>query len=265
MFNDTDGGGFFNADNSFGGGSPQVSKKGGEQKRAQNIMPVTAKQVLTSGEDGLRIGDLNFYLVTLVGIVRAVEATSVKVTYVLEDNTGCIEGVNWIDGEDGGQAAQPQAVENTYCRLSGTIRTQGDKRYIMVFNIQQIEDFNEVTTHFLEVALFSKKAEARSAGGVRDADVGNTMSNGGGNNLTNSLMVSGGNSVANGLTECQKKVLTIIQGVIVDNGISSEEVVDRLRGQAPKSEVMAAMEFLCSEGHIYSTIDDNHYRSTEHS
>lgn len=33
-----------------------------------------------------------------MGIVRAVETTSVKITYTLEDNTGCIEGVHWIDG-----------------------------------------------------------------------------------------------------------------------------------------------------------------------
>ena len=38
------------------------------------------------------------FKVTLVGVVRAVETTSVKVTYTLEDDTGLVEGVHWIDG-----------------------------------------------------------------------------------------------------------------------------------------------------------------------
>lgn len=270
MYDNNESGGFFNADNSFGGGSPQVSKKG-DQKRAQNIMPVTARQVLSCPDDGFKIGSLDVYLVTLVGIVRAVETTSVKITYTLEDNTGCIEGVHWIDGQDeSGQAAHPQVVENTYCRLSGTIRSQGEKRYIMAFNIQQIEDFNEVTTHFLEVALFFKKAEALSGmggGGVQDSNMNSTAFNGNGmsNNLSNSLMTSsvGQSAPINGLTNVQSKALEAIKSCNVENGLYSEDLVEQLRGVASKHDVMNAVEFLCGEGHVYTTIDDYHFRSTD--
>ncbi|KAK3908616.1 Replication protein A 32 kDa subunit [Frankliniella fusca] len=268
MFDNNEGG-YFNADNSFGGGSPQVPKKG-DQKRAQNIMPVTARQVLSCPDDGLKIGSLDVYLVTLVGIVRAVETTSVKITYTLEDNTGCVDGVHWIDGQDeSGQASHPQVVENTYCRLSGTIRTQGDKRYIMAFNIQQIEDFNEITTHFLEVALFFKKAEALSGmggGGVMDSDMNNTVNgNGMSNNLSNSLMTSsvGQSAIISGLTSIQSRALEAIKNYNVENGLHSEELVDQLRGVASRDEVIKAVEFLCGEGHVYTTIDDFHFRSTD--
>lgn len=267
---ESDGGGFFNGDNStFGGGSPQVPKKGGDgQKRAQNIMPVTARQVQMTPDDGLKIGNLDIYLVTLVGIVRSIESTSVKITYKLEDNTGCVEGVHWIDGQDeNGQAPQPQVVENSYCRLSGTIRTQGNKRYIMAFNIQQIEDFNEITTHFLEVALFFKKAEAMaSMGGVMDQGVNSAgTSNGVTNNLSNSLMTSSGPPSAplTGLNPLQGKVLTAIQRCTVDNGLHSEALIEQLKGTATRHEVLSTLEFLCGEGHIYTTVDDYHYRTTD--
>ncbi|XP_034235870.1 replication protein A 32 kDa subunit [Thrips palmi] len=266
MFNDTDGGGFFNGDNTFGGGSPQVSKKG-DQKRAQNIMPVTARQVLSCPEDGLKIGNLDVYLVALVGIVRAVETTSVKITYTLEDNTGCIDGVHWIDGQDdNGQAAQPQVVENTYCRLSGTIRSQGDKRYIMAFNIQQIESFNEITTHFLEVALFSKKAALMAnQGGVMDVDANMGNENGTGNNLSNSLMAPSVNhsTAVLGLPDLQDKVLKAIQQCVKVNGVHIDELVAQLKGSGSKMQITAAVESLCSEGHIYTTIDDFHFRTTD--
>lgn len=269
MFNDTDGGGFFNGDNSFGGGSPQVAKKS-DQKRAQTIMPVTARQVLSCPEDGLKIGDVDVYLVALLGIVRAVETTSVKITYTLEDNTGCIDGVHWIDGQDdNGQTAQPQVVENTYCRLSGTIRSQGDKRYIMAFNIREIESLNELTTHFLEVALFSKKALMASKGGVMDVDgnVGNGygMDNNMGNNLSNSLMTASvSHSTASlGLPDIQAKVLRAIQQCTAENGVHCEDLVEQLRGTSTKSQIISAVEALCGEGHIYTTIDDNHYRTTD--
>jgi len=265
MFGDTDGGGFFNADTSFGGGSPQVSKKG-DQKRAQNIMPVTARQVISCPEDGLKIGNLDIYLVTLVGVVRTVETTSVKVTYTLEDNTGCVEGVHWIDGQDeSGQSAQPNVVENSYCRLSGTIRTQGDKRYIMAFNIQPIDDSNEITSHLLEVALFYKKAEALS-NSMGTMDTGMSNGNGMGSSLSNSLMTSsgGGQSSISGLTSVQQKVLTAIQRCTVESGVHVDGVQQQLKDSGcSRQDILSAVEFLCGEGHIYTTVDDFHYRTTD--
>lgn len=265
MYNESDGGGFFNADNSFGGGSPQVSKKG-DQKRAQNIMPVTARLILSCPEEGLKIGNLDVYLVTLVGVVRAVESTSVKITYTLEDDTGCIDGVHWIDGQDeSGQTALPNVVENSYCRLSGTIRSHGGKHYIMAFNIQPIEDAHEITSHFLEVALFYKKAEAMSNGsGAMDAGMGMINGNEESNNLSNSLMTSAAppGSTISGLTVMQNKVLNAIMRCSVESGVHVDDLHQQL-GNASKPELMSAIEFLCGEGHIYTTVDDFHYRTTD--
>lgn len=43
--------------------------------------------------------------------------------------------------------------------MSGSIRNQGGKKHIMVFNIYPITDLNEVTAHILSVISISLKAE----------------------------------------------------------------------------------------------------------
>nr|CAD7269404.1 unnamed protein product [Timema shepardi] len=88
-------------------------------RRAQNVVPVTIKQLLNSPEEGLKIGELDVHLVsalctsahynrvertvcvdvTVVGVIRSVVADSMKVTYLLDDDTGVISVHNWVDAD----------------------------------------------------------------------------------------------------------------------------------------------------------------------
>ena len=46
-------------------------------------------------------------------------------------------------------------------------------------------------------------------------------------------------------------------------GLSLEFVANGLRSEGmAEQDVRAAVDFLANEGHLYSTIDDNHYKST---
>ena len=46
-------------------------------------------------------------------------------------------------------------------------------------------------------------------------------------------------------------------------GISINFVVDELQGQGvSEADVRNAIDFLANEGHLYSTIDDEHFKST---
>lgn len=88
---------------------------------------------------------------SFVAIARNVDISSTKMTYRLEDHTGVIDAHFWLEDSDGGNANAPQIILNTYCRVYGTVRTQNDRKTVMLFKIEPVTTINEVTTHLLEV------------------------------------------------------------------------------------------------------------------
>ena len=48
-----------------------------------------------------------------------------------------------------------------------------------------------------------------------------------------------------------------------DDGISLDFIAQQLNGALSPAEVRKQVDFLSSEGHLYSTTDDDHYKSTE--
>ncbi|XP_035757164.1 replication protein A 32 kDa subunit [Egretta garzetta] len=57
-------------------------------------------------------------------------------------------------------------------------------------------------------------------------------------------------------------VLNLIKNCPVPEGMSLQELKSQLHNMS-MSTIKQAVEFLSSEGHIYSTVDDDHYKSTD--
>ena len=47
-----------------------------------------------------------------------------------------------------------------------------------------------------------------------------------------------------------------------DEGVKIDVVVQQLNGRFTEAQVREAVEHLVNEGHLYSTIDDDHFKST---
>jgi replication factor A2 len=58
-------------------------------------------------------------------------------------------------------------------------------------------------------------------------------------------------------------VYKMILGCQRDEGLSRDELVSQLKGKVNKPDVDSSIEFLSSEGHIYSTIDDDHFKTID--
>ena len=73
-------------------------------------------------------------MVTLMGKILSADHGETKSTIVIEDHTGSIEVVQWHD--ENSESPQDQQnngiVEGANVRVLGSVRTQKDKRYIMV-------------------------------------------------------------------------------------------------------------------------------------
>ena len=58
-------------------------------------------------------------------------------------------------------------------------------------------------------------------------------------------------------------VYNIIRGCMEEQGVERGVVVERVSGKCSKGEVDIALDFLSSEGHIYSTVDEDHFKTTD--
>ncbi|OBS58896.1 hypothetical protein A6R68_09992 [Neotoma lepida] len=67
---------------------------------------------------------------------------------------------------------------------------------------------------------------------------------------------------ANGLTVIQNQVLNLIKACPRPEGLNFQDLRNQLQ-HMPVASIKQAVDFLCNEGHIYSTVDDDHFKSTD--
>lgn len=143
------------------------------------------KQVLNSPEGNFQMFDMTFSMVYVKAIVRNIETSSTKITYLLEDSTGRIDAHYWL--EEGDTLKAPDVMVNNYATVFGSVRSQGGQKTLMVFKMLPVNDPNEVVTHVLEVLNARYKAEEYATKGSSYGDFGGTASvkssTGGGSDL----------------------------------------------------------------------------------
>ncbi|XP_064119915.1 LOW QUALITY PROTEIN: replication protein A 32 kDa subunit-like [Macrobrachium nipponense] len=258
-------GGFMSTQQDFASPAGQSEKKA---RRSQNLIPVTLKAVMDSTDDTLRVSNTEVHMLSVVGLIKAVDVTSTKTTYKIDDTTAVMDAVQWVEN-----SFSKPLIEMTYCQIFGSVRTQAGNKYIMIFRIMHIEDPNLITTHMLEVIhsyLKLQQIEKLQAGGMASNSAGNTgmMDNslvgttglGGG---MNTGMGSGGFSGMHGLNTSQNMVFQVLRQCTDESGVEREFIFQQLSGKLSKTQINQELDFLSSEGHIYTTIDEDHFKTTD--
>uniref|UniRef100_A0AAR2IPT0 Replication protein A C-terminal domain-containing protein n=1 Tax=Pygocentrus nattereri TaxID=42514 RepID=A0AAR2IPT0_PYGNA len=224
------GGGYTQSPGGFG--SPAASQ-GGDKKgrtRAQQIVPCTVSQLMSAAqaEDVFRVGD-----------VEVAQDPSVDSSVI---------------------------PPNTYVKVSGNLRSFQNNRSLVAFSVRPLEDMNEITSHMLEVVqahmLLSKPQAMAGGGGGMNSSI-MPMSRPGMGSMGMTGGYSGANAmVNNGLSPNQNQVLSLIKSCPEPQGISIQELKQRLSGVS-MTVIRQVVDFLSNEGHIFSTIDEDHFRSTD--
>ncbi|KAL2644861.1 hypothetical protein R1flu_012448 [Riccia fluitans] len=268
-------------DNSFSPGG--ATKKGGSQ--SSGLIPLTVKQLSSATQ---KPSDDNFYVdghevnnITLVGMVFNKEEKATDVSFMLDDFTGKIEVKKWIDGQVSEELVELRNIRNgIYVRIYGHLRSFQGKRNVVAFSVRPIKEFDEVTFHFIEaiyVHAFNLKRQGGIVGSTTPASTGvsygappaSTMTPNQSvnmrSNISNQYMAPASMPVgSNSVNECQKRVHALFDepaNLAIEQGLHVDEVARRMTGFT-KQQVKDAIEFLVNEGFIYSTIDDDHYKST---
>ncbi|XP_071655175.1 replication protein A 32 kDa subunit isoform X1 [Patagioenas fasciata] len=205
----------------------------------------------------LRIRDTEICQVTIVGVIRHAEKAPTNVLYKVDDMTAAPMDVRqWVDTDEAG-SENVVVPPGTYVKVAGHVRSFQNTKSLVAFKIMPLENMNEFTTHILEIVNAhmilrkgympaSRVPQSFSSAGVVDME-----SYGGGSSLA-----------VNGLTAHQSQVLNLIKNCPVPEGMSLQELKLQLQNMS-MSTIKQAVEFLSSEGHIYSTVDDDHYKSTD--
>lgn len=252
------------------GGTPSFSQggsqgRGGGQRPERFLTPVTVKQLLEapSHDNKFQVDGVAVSQVTLVGVVLSVDKQNTNVSYMFDDGTAKLSVREYLDSDNADQAQTVR--ENTYVRVTGNIRTFNETRAVAAFSIEPITQFDEVTFHFLDVVATHLR-NTRGRGGMIGG--GSTAA------MDLSTPVKGASLSADGGVagmdtqgsafggDVQTQVMAVFnKGAMNDQGTSIQEVCRQLPSISPQ-DIRKAIEALSEEGHLYSTIDEEHFQST---
>lgn len=231
------------------------------KKVEDSITPVTVKQLsdavaMDSQDDNFKLlTGKTIGLVTIVGKVVRKEETASHLTYAIDDGTGVVECKEFVS-EDGEGQRENLPENDDYVRITGKMKSLNDNRNLQTMNCRKITDFNEVAFHFLDAMYASSRFTSE-----KGADVGVATGNA---PAAYAMPTSGNNTETAG--SLQDQLLTIYNNpsgpASGDSGIELSEVVKLLGEKYTFDAVREAVEFLSNEGHVYSTISDEHHRST---
>lgn len=277
------GGGFSGGDQGFGGGgfspagggfaSPSQAQPSKSRFKQQTLIPCTVQHILTSEQDDdtFKVGDVNIHQVTVVGVIRSVREQATNITYEIDDMSGPpIEVKLWVENtEDTPEVERVKPLmENTYARVCGNVRSFQERKNIVAFKVMPVTDPDEITSHMLEVMyahMYLSKHKAKVAEPSFLA-TGDQFGNFGANSFSAASnqppQQQQQQQQMNGLTNMQNQILKLICSATEPEGISIQTIQQQIRNPN-QSAVRDAIEFLFSEGHVYSTIDDDHFKSIE--
>lgn len=263
MWNDQSaiGGGFFNSPSQFGNANTPNQPQKSEGRRASRTAPIVIKQALHSGVDGMKIWGTEIQVISTVARVRNIKIQSSKIVYTIQDITGRMKAVMWLDQEavDEDEKAIPKVQVNDYVQIYGNVKTNMGKKVLMAYKILTLTDVNAITFHYLQCIKNKVKMEADSK--KEKVQNNNPAFNSG---LPANSMVGMIESVSvNGLNPRQMMVFNLIRASTLEQGISKQDMYATLKDRMAEMEFNNILEWMCGEGHIYSTIDEEHFRATD--
>jgi len=197
----------------------------------------------------------------------SVNIQTTAVTLEVDDGTGRIDTRYWItteapeEGEmapENNEAADWQ--EGVYVRIFGHLRqfkNNPERNSFVAMSIKPIEDFNEITFHLLEATYIHLK-------NLQEAQ----------DPMAYSYQAQGGAQTSNPYEAAQvdqsadlqplyATVLEIVQRASnTAEGASISFIAEQMRTYGiDEAQVRGAIEYLTSEGHLFPTFDEEHFKA----
>lgn len=192
------------------------------------------------------------------------EKAATKTTYQIEDSTGSVDVMQWI--EEG--STEAEHYEGAYIKVFGSMRTQGEKKHMMAFRVldcptQEERDFHnlQVVHSHLKLKLLNAKMTGQGAA-MDQSGLSNSMMGGGIGSSFGGTMSMSTTSASFG-NKTYDTVYGLIKQSVDSEGINVSSIFSSVQGKMSRGEMDSALEYLSNEGHIYSTVDDEHFKTTD--
>uniref|UniRef100_A0A3B4E757 OB domain-containing protein n=1 Tax=Pygocentrus nattereri TaxID=42514 RepID=A0A3B4E757_PYGNA len=197
--------------------------------------------------------------VGVVGIVRRTKPAVAYVVYSLDDMTGpSLDVKQWMDLEAANMNDRV-IPPGTYIKVVGSLRSFENHRSMVAVSVRRVEDYNEITSHMMEVVQANLLNDGSSCSVV---------------SVTSGVECWPFASKAKSLT------VTTIMSLSSSNkstsyGFTANQSQVGQNPQSPQHDFRlvcvsffvsfcsrTCLKFLINEGHIFSTVDDDHFKST---
>ncbi|GFQ01427.1 replication protein a 32 kDa subunit b [Phtheirospermum japonicum] len=253
-----------------------------KNRDAQALLPLTVKQIseaFQSSDDkaNFLIDGVDVNNVKLVGMLHEKTERVTDVSFVLDDGTGRIDCHRWyalgyisiifmwirmltilviVEVRNG-----------MYVKVHGHLKGFQGKKQLMVYSVRPLTDYNEIANHFADCIYvhcyntkIRKQQDASQVPGHMPNSSVNTPSKGYQSTQSNHFSVQYN---IEGVKGIDKMVLNYLQQpscIAREKGVHRSELAQQLN--VTENKILEAIDSLESEGLIYSTIDEFHYKST---
>ncbi|KAF8758475.1 Replication protein A C terminal [Rhizoctonia solani] len=270
-----DGGGFLSG-SQVGGGS-QGSPSGGKARNVnQSLRPVTIRQIYTAeqthSDADYIIDNSETTQITLVAQVVAANKQATNITYKLNDGTAEIKAKHWLENSEEEPIGHGQN-EHVYIRVVGTLKTfSGERQINALTRWQACVDPMEIYYHLIEAQLvhlhYTRRANIASGAVSAGAPAASAYQAGGKGcylaetTLSFNTLYSGRSTIqVCKFPPLQRRILEVLEQLMPqhEQGVHVTTIANGLNVQASIDEIGATMEKLAEEGHIYATMDDEHF------
>ena len=267
-----EGGGYFKTENGDGRGN--FEKKELRNKAIANVNSSYLHH-LTYKQD-LYIHRQKFSSVTMVGFIDDIGETTTKVEFKLRDGEGLpIMVQKWKSNPESGLSMDNGVLmkEGMLVRVYGSARRTANipEPHIIAFKVLPVTDFNELVMHNIETIasnlILNKRKNNILAGlppytGFPGSTEPSSSQPQGGDIQSAKSVAEELPPINPGMKPADNMVLKAIQNCQDTNGLSKDELIKSLRS-LNKAAIETALDFLMTEGHVYTTCDDVHFKSTD--
>ncbi|CAN4109444.1 unnamed protein product [Withania somnifera] len=241
-----------------------------KNRDSQTLTPLTVKQIteaFQSSDDkaNFLIDGVDVNNVKLVGILCNKVERITDISFVVDDGTGRLDCFRWVN--EAVDTKEMEAITNgMYVRVHGHLKGFHGKKQLMAYSVRPVDDYNEIASHFAEVIYvhsYNSKLRKQHDSSFMSAQVPNSAFN----TPLKGYQASASNQFPgysmDGIGGAHKMVLDYLlqpSCLAREKGVHRNELAQLLK--VPSEKILEVMESLESEGLVYTTIDDFHYKST---
>lgn len=252
-YNDNNGSGGF-LTNSQGGGFTDSSPST-RNKNEDTLRPVTIKQVLSASQPHsdfpFQIEGRDITHVSIVAVVRSASKQATSAVYSLEDGTGTLDVRYWMDSSGGESESTTDIQQNQYVRVIGALKSFHDKLQITAQVVKPITDFHEIFYHKAEALAVTLQIRKGT----------DTIMNESKPSATYSQEITSEPNYMRPYLAFPELHKSVMKAVFEEVDRSPQGVhVARIAQRCPKGDeaLTEAIEYLISEGHLFTGEDDEH-------